>query len=191
MANPKIHRLVLYPRDAQYAAAWQPIMQALQAAEFIANRWGGEAGQRFTAGNRFLAYITFMGCSPYIEFEPPPDGSSDFCHVQFSEIYSGTQFRRASQNVFARCPKCGKRLANWESAVLNWREDPARYHFQCDKCHGEVSLYQLGWRHNAGFSRMFIDVMSIYPQEGVPVDALLALLEKASGTPWDYFYTDQ
>jgi hypothetical protein len=63
--------------------------------------------------------------------------------------------------------------------------------FRCDKCHEEVSLYQLAWRHTAGFGRMFIDVYSIYPHEGVPTEQLLIMLEKASGTPWEYFYTDR
>jgi hypothetical protein len=37
---------------------------------------------------------------------------------------------------------------------------------------------------------MFMDIYSVFPQEGVPNEALLDLLEKASGVRWGYFYTD-
>jgi hypothetical protein len=36
-----------------------------------------------------------------------------------------------------------------------------------------------------------MDIHSIYPQEGIPTDQFLVLLETYSGTPWNYFFTDQ
>ena len=132
-----------------------------------------------------------MGCSPSVELTPPPDGSLDFCHVQFSEIYAEPQFRSASQNVFARCPHCRKRATNWEHALAEWLNDLTAVNFHCDKCAAEVSLYQLGWRHTAGFARMFMDIYSIYPQEGIPTDQFLSVLETETGTRWSYFFTDR
>lgn len=192
MNTPQVYRLVLHPCDVAYVTpSWNPLTEALQTVQFIGDSWGDEQSKRFLAGDQFLNFITFMGCSPYIVFEPPPDSSLDFCHIQFSPIYSGVQFRCASNNVFARCPQCRKRVANWEPAITKWRTNSATTVFHCDKCHAEISLYQMGWRHTAGFSRMFIDIYSIHPQEGVPTDPLLDLLEKASGTAWRYFYSDQ
>jgi hypothetical protein len=63
--------------------------------------------------------------------------------------------------------------------------------FNCDKCGEQISLFQLGWRHTAGFARMFIDIYSIYPQEVISTDPFLALLETQTGAQWDYFCTDQ
>ena len=165
-------------------------MEALRAIQFISAPLGDEKGRRYLAGEGFLNFITFMGCSPYIAFEPPPDGSMDFCHVQFSVLHDRPRFRSASCNVFARCPQCGKRIQQWEKAIADWRTDPASTALRCDKCATEVSLYQLGWRHSAGFACMFIDIYSIYPQEGVPTDSLLDILGKACGVRWGYFYTD-
>ncbi len=192
MKISQLHRLILLPSDIDYAPpSWKPITEALQTAQFIGDSWGHENGQRYLTGDQFLSFITFMGCSPYIVFDPPSDGSLDFCHIQLSPIYTATQFRGASHNVFARCPQCRKRINNWEPAIAKWRTNSAATAFHCDKCHAENPLYQLGWRHTAGFARMFMDVYSIYPHEGVPTDSLFALLENVSGTPWHYFYADQ
>jgi hypothetical protein len=192
MATSQLYRLVIHPLGIHFAPnSWAPIIEALQGAGFLGDPWDEQGDQRYLAGDQFLSFITFMGCSPYIAFEPPPDGSLDFCHVHFSEIYTNLRFRCASRNVFARCPQCRKRIHNWETAISGWQEDPASNIMQCDKCGSEVSVYQLGWRHTAGFARMFMDIYSVFPQEGVPTDALLDLLEKASGVRWGYLYTDR
>jgi hypothetical protein len=191
MTISPLYRLVLHPLDIRYASSsWAPTIEVLQGAGFLGKPWSKTIERRYLAGDQFLNYITFMGCSPYIAFEPPPDGSLDFCHVRFSEIYAEPRFRCASSNVFARCPQCSKRIHHWEAAISSWREDPASSTLRCDKCGAEVSVYLLGWRHTAGFSRMFMDIYSVFPQEGVPNEALLDLLEKASGVRWGYFYTD-
>jgi hypothetical protein len=36
-----------------------------------------------------------------------------------------------------------------------------------------------------------MDIVSIYPQEGIPTDPFLSLLETQTGAQWDYFFTDQ
>lgn len=187
-----LYRLVLHPQDSQYVPkSWEPIIGVLQAEKFLSKSWGDKSQQRFLTGERFVDFITFMGCSPYIVFEPPQDGSLNFCHIQFSAIHLQSQFRSASGNVFARCPLCGKRLEQWKVALDAWQENPAANIIRCDKCHSEASLYKLGWRHTAGFGRLFIDVFSIYPQEGVPTDSLLGLLHASTGVHWQYFYSDR
>ena len=191
MSTSPAYRLVLHPDDIYFSLSeWQPIVEALQDVQFIGDPLVGQNGRRYLAGEHFLNFITFMGCSPYIAFEPPPDGSEDFCHLRFSNIYTHPEFRCASRNVFARCPRCGKRIQQWEAAITQWRENPASSVMHCDKCNAGISLYELGWRHGAGFARMFIDIYSIYPQEGIPTEPLLDLLEKVCGVRWGYFYTD-
>ena len=192
MNTSQIHRLVLFPTDSNSAlAAWAPLIEALQTERFLAGRWETNTGIHYLAGDCFLDYVTFMGCSPHIAFEPPPDGSWNFCHVEFSEIYPRAQFRCASHHVYARCPHCRKRIAHWGEAISKWHIDPNVTTFGCDKCQEQVSVYQLGWRHTAAFGRMFLDIYSIYPHEGIPTDQLLRLLEQATGNEWGYFYTDR
>ena len=202
MTRQKIHKLVLHPRHANFAlTSWDGLVARLREVAFLGEQLGEKLDKplnkslnkqnRFLVGERFLHYITFMGCSPSVELTPPTDGSLDFCHIHFSEIYPEPQFRSASQNVFARCPHCRKRIGNWEQAVSSWAKDSSADNFICDKCAEQVSLYQLGWRHTAGFARLFIDIYSIYPQEGIPTDSFLSLLETQTGAQWDYFFTDQ
>ena len=187
-----LYRLVLHPCDVRYApVSWEPIIEKLREAGFLGASWDDHGDQRFFAGNGFVDCITFMGCSPYIIFEPPENGSLDFCHVKFSEIHADIRFRSASRNVFARCPRCSKRIHEWEAPIAKWREDSSATVIQCDKCNTDVSLYDLGWRHTAGFARVFIDIYSIYPQEGVPTDAFLELLRTTCDTQWHYFYSDR
>lgn len=197
MTSQQIHKLVLHPRDTDFALlSWDGLIARLREVEFLERPHDEKHPNRFLVGERFFQYITFTGCSPSMEVTPPADGSLDFCHIHFSSIYPKTRFRSASQNVFARCPhsckrKCRKRISNWSQAVSNWSKDSSAVSFSCDKCAEQVSLYQLGWRHTAGFARMFIDIVSIYPQEGIPTDQFLSLLESQTGTQWDYFFTDQ
>jgi hypothetical protein len=198
MTCQQIHKLVLHPRDANFAlTSWDGLVARLREVAFLGEQLGEQLDKslnkqnRFLVGERFLQYITFMGCSPSVELAPPTDGSLDYCHIHFSEITPEPRFRSASQNVFARCPQCRKRISNWEQAVSSWTKDSSADNFNCDKCGEPISLTQLGWRHTAGFARLFIDIYSIYPQEGIPTDPFLSLLETQTGTQWDYFFADQ
>ena len=196
MTSQQIHKLVLHPLDADFAlTSWDGLIARLREVAFLGEQLDKPINEkqqnRFLVGERFIQYITFMGCSPAVELSPPTDGSLDFCHIHFSAITPESRFRSASQNVFARCPQCRKRISNWEEAVSLWSKDSSAVNFNCDKCAEPVSLHQLGWRHTAGFARLFIDVYSIYPQEGIPTDPFLSLLEAQTGAQWDYFFTDQ
>ena len=204
MTSQQIHKLVLHPRHADFAlTSWDGLIARLREVAFLGEKLGEqldkpldetlnkEQQNRFLVGERFFQYITFTGCSPSMELTPPTDGSLDFCHIHFSGITPESRFRSASQNVFAHCPQCRKRISNWEQAVSSWSKDSSAVNFNCDKCAEQVSLTQLGWRHTAGFARLFIDIYSIYPQEGIPTDQFLSLLETETGAQWDYFFTDQ
>ena len=192
MTSQQIHKLVLHPQDAHFSlTSWAGLITHMREIEFLDKPFNQKEQNRFLVGERFLQYMTFMGCSPSVELTPPMDGSLDFCHIHFSEIVPESQFRCASQNVFSRCPQCRKRINNWAQAVSIWSKDSSAVTFNCDKCAEQVSLYQLGWRHTAGFARMFIDVYSIYPQEVIPTDQFFSLLESQTKAQWDYFYSDQ
>jgi len=192
MTSQQIHKLVLHPQDANFSlTSWAGLITRMREVEILDKPLTKKQQNRFLVGERFLQYMTFMGCSPSVELTPPADGSLDFSHFHFSEIYPESQFRCASQNVFARCPHCRKRINSWTQAVSTWSKDPSAVNFNCDKCAEQVSLYQLGWRHTAGFARMFIDIVSIYPQEVIPTDQFFSFLESQTKVQWDYFYTDQ
>lgn len=192
MNEQRVHKLVLHPSAPGFALpSWDRLIRGLQAMEFLDKAFANDSDKRYLVGERFLQYITFMGCSPSVELTPPANGSLDFCHVRFSDIYTQPRFRRATQSVFARCPHCRKRMNNWETAISHWLIDPHAENFQCDKCANSVSVFQVGWRHTAAFACLFMDIYSIYPQEGIPTDQFLSELEALSGCQWNYFFTDQ
>lgn len=192
MSGSPVHRLVLSPCEPHYApGSWNAVREALLEAQIIDAPISKDEDNLFLIGEKFLQYITFLGCSPHIELVPPKDGSLDFCHIQLNPIYATPVFRHATNNVFARCPQCGKRIQAWQQAVSQWRNNPQSQQLVCEKCHAKVSLYQLSWRHTAAFARLFIDIFSIYPQEAIPTEQLMQVLENATDKKWDYFYTDR
>lgn len=187
----QISKLVLHPQDTKFGPkTWQNIQLKLRACGFIGTSLPGYES-RFLSGDHFLQYISFMGCSPAIEFEPPEDGSLDFCHIQFSDLDdSQPRFRHHSQGVMARCPECGRRLEPGLTLVDNFLKNPSQETFRCESCEFSGSVGVINWRQRGGLARVFVDVYSVYPQEGIPTEPLLKLLQDDTGVPWTYFYTD-
>ena len=191
-----IYRLVLHPEEANYAPESTAMIQTLlHDIGFIGDACeleGDEtAPQGFLVGEQFLQLLTFMGCSPNINLAPQQQGDRDYCHIVLSPIYTQPHFRRHDGDVFARCPECGRRDPDWQTQIERWQADMARTDYTCPHCENTISLYDLRWRQAAGFGRFFIDVFSIFPQEGIPTDKLLMALKKASGQPWTYFFTNR
>jgi len=195
-----LYRLVLHPQNAGYAPESSDIIQtALEEVGFIgescfeADSLVNEESQcsRFLVGEQFLQLLSFMGCSPNINLAPTDEADRDFCHVALSSVYPQSQFRAHERDVFARCPECGRRDTNWKIQIERWQVDNSLNNYVCPHCNKGLSLYDLRWRQLAGFGRVFIDVFSIFPQEGIPTDKLLSHLEKVSGQSWTYFFTNR
>ncbi len=195
-----IYRLVLHSQDAHYAPeSSETIQTLLQDLGFIGqacvkpdNRLNEDVQQQaFLVGEQFLQLLTFMGCSPAINLVPTDDDDRDFCHIVLSSIYTHAQFRSHEREVFARCPECGRRDPHWQTQIEDWQADNLRTNYTCSYCDKNLSLYDLRWRQAAGFGRFFIDVFSIFPQEGIPTDKLLSALETVSAQPWTYFFTNR
>ncbi len=188
-----IHRLILHPGDAERAPASQEaVCERLRELEFIGEAYehGNGTGERaFLAGEQFLQLLTFMGCSPHIELAPRQAGDQDFCHIRVSPLYPSPRFRAHARDVFARCPACGRREPDWLARIAAWQAG-AGPDWQCARCGEAGSLYRLGWRQKAGFGRLFIDVFSIFPQEGIPAERLLRELESLGAGPWRYFFSN-
>lgn len=192
-----VYRLVLHPQNADYAPeSSETIQKILFETGFIAESHSvldsrsADVGQSFLVGEQFLQLLTFMGCSPSINLTPQHDADRDYCHIVLSPIYAHVHFRSHERDVFARCPECGRRDANWPALIERWYRDRSRIGYVCHQCHKSTSLYDLRWRQVAGFGRFFIDVFSIFPQEGIPSNHLLSALEDACAQPWTYFFTN-
>ena len=181
-------RLILHVRDPAYVPEnMAQLEEVLREIGLIGKPWSDAAEQRYLIGERFLQLVTFLGCAPAIELEPPAQGGGEFCHVGISRLYSSVQFVADMQGVVPRCPHCRKRIDDWESIIRHWQENAA-YQAQCPICQNMVSPSDIDWRQSAGFGRFFISIYNIYPREAIPTQALLDTLQKCTQQSWEYFY---
>lgn len=177
------------------------IQQSLEkigfASQAIFSNTGDKADfdREFCVGTEFLSSLTFMGCSPYIEFEPPADlqynDVADFCFIRLSSNQQADVAYHAGQfeilKTAPRCKLCRKVISNWgdKAEALNhtWK-------LNCPHCETELLPATLDWRKASGSGSIFIEVMNIYLQEAVPTDGFMQQLESITASKWTYFYTD-
>jgi hypothetical protein len=185
-----IARLVIVPRDKDYAPEnHQAIVRALAELEFIGGSYPGNQGERrFLIGERFLNYLTFLGCSPAIEIAPPADDGEDFCHVVISPIHEQVQFCADAAGKGPRCPHCRYEERDWQSLARQYQAQ-AQQEYVCPRCQQMTPITELNWHKSAVMARVFISIFSVFPNEAVLADKVLQQLEQATGTGWRYFYS--
>lgn len=186
-SNKQTGRLVLTPDPAQTAPQLTPLIAYLHEVEFIGQPLNDPKMAAFLVGDGFLRLITFMGCSPSIELEPPADGSS-YCHVRLEGPWSKPRLLRGQNTQPPRCMQCRNRFSEWEQDLGGWCEDPTGADILCVRCGWRQRPVDLLWRQNAGFGRLFVTVEDVFPGEAVPVPSLMQGLRRTSGSVWQYFY---
>ncbi len=177
------------------------VIQALSQQHFIArpifasNEAALASDNEYCVGDAFLSSITFMGCSPYIEFEPPAElqknDAADFCFIRLSSskqtnfMYHAGQFEKLK--TVPRCQQCRKVISDWpdNAARLN-----RHWQLNCPHCDMALSPTDLDWRKASGLGNIFMQVMNVYLQEAVPTEAFMQQLESITQSKWFYFYTD-
>jgi len=193
-----IARLVIYPLELHYVPDDRRILaNALSEIEFIGEQLPVadpaiaptiNNGQRFLIGDQFLNFVTFMGCSPAIEIEPPDNGSEDFCHVVISPAHDKTEFCADAAGKGPRCPHCRHEEQDWQTLAKQYQDDTA-LEYACPQCQQITPLLNLNWRKSAVAARIFISIYSVFPNEAVLADKVLQVLEQATGARWRYFYS--
>ena len=149
----------------------------------------------YPTGENFLQLISFLGCSPMIELEPPTDpvelpaasAAGRFCHV-FLNCSETLTLRADNQCSPPRCPDCRQPVADWQARIETWKENPTQSGWTCAACHFKGQLTDLQFRKTAGFGRTFIEIRGIHPSEAVPTDALLNTLQRLTDGPWKTIY---
>jgi hypothetical protein len=193
------YKLLLYPQDPDCAPVdTAALADALQAIGFIGAPVAVADGVFYPTGDRFLQLVTFLGCSPAIEVDPPADpaaleparASGAFCHVYLA---SDTQlaFRADPRTPPPRCPACRQAFAAWQARIARWRKDPATLDWTCPACGHRGRLTELRFRKSGGFARTWVEVRGIHPAEAVPGEALLNRLYTLSGCRWQYSYLQE
>jgi hypothetical protein len=140
-----------------------------------------ELNNLFRVGNRFLQLGSFVGCSPYLQLEPPADGSDNFCHMllhgplESPRLYYGEGVRPP------RCPSCG-------TALIKWRQDVSSGLIGCRECGAKQPAEAIAWGKHAGYGRLFVEIRNIFPGEAIPAAELLNSLRDLDLGEWGYFY---
>lgn len=180
--------LLLYPRDPDYVPDDPAeLVSVLQAAGLFGEPISDLPGERYQAGAAFLQHISFLGCSPAVEFEPQQPGDETFCHVGIRHS-ERLQFRGGPQQVHVHCRQCRHRENDWNTIIDGWQADPEHYRYTCPQCATESVATDLNWRKTGAFARLFIELFNIYPHEAVPTDGIMKRLREATGVEWKYIY---
>jgi hypothetical protein len=141
------------------------------------------ARHTFRAGERFLELISFMGCSPHIELDPPAPGSEAFCHIALVGPSREPVLFHGTNTAPPRCPECGARITDWRQRLGGPTDT-----LTCVRCGMRLTPAELNWRRSGGLARVAVEVRNVFPNEAVPVPELMQRLERETGREWTYFY---
>lgn len=177
--------LVLCPSDPHWVVAEiTGLVEKLRSTGFINKALDGQ--NHFLAGDRFLDYIAFMGCSPDIKLEPDNNGKPfSAVHLRQSEFI---EFNRGTHTATPRCNNCGSPVHDWETGINAWLDSGGSLLMKCGSCQQQAVPWQYNWRRSAGFGRCFIEISNIYPKEAIPQQHFLDELHAFSKVNWQYFY---
>ena len=178
--------LVFNPRQLYFSQTdAEPLIAGLQKAGFIGETFSIDNYQAHLVGENFLKMVTFLGCSPQIELTPPDrENWHNFCHIQI-QYFSEPIYYRGMNRTRCSCSQCGARITDKLPDLSQWQAE--QQIIQCPKCQEKQPVEQLNWRQGAGFGQFFISVHNIYPNEAVPSDQLMKLLNSFY-QGWNYFY---
>ena len=190
------HKLLLHPSDHLCPTVGVEVLSdRLQAIGLIGQPVKPGDSLFYPTGENFLQLITFLGCSPTIELDPPSDpalvdaasAAGRFCHV-FLSCTDELQFRTDAQTQPPRCPQCRVPERAWQQKIKTWQKDSENISWQCPDCGFTGLLTDLAFRKTAGFGRTFVEIRGIYPSEAVPGEALRGTLRSLTGGDWKPIY---
>ena len=189
-------KLILLPAEPQCPPLdREQLVSELQAIQMIGEPLALDNGVFYPTGEQFLQQISFLGCSPLIELEPPSDpatlsadsAAGRFCHV-FLHCSISLCLHADKQCPAPRCPKCRQPFSDWRDAFSTFQQNPTLADWNCTGCGFSGQLSELSFHKAAGIGHTFIEIRGIYPAEAVPTDALLNRLQRLSGGPWRTIY---
>jgi hypothetical protein len=135
----------------------------------------------FRVGERFLQLISFVGCSPYLQLEPPASGEGDFCHIAIHGPFASPRLLLSDDVRPPRCPAC-------KATLKEWRQQVGGGLIGCSECGAKHPLEQITWGKNAGYGRLFLEIRNIFPGEAIPVAELMNRLQDLELGEWKHFY---
>lgn len=147
-----------------------------------------DSDRRYLLGEHFMQWVTFMGCSPYIELEPGEPGQP-FSHLVIEGPSTYPRLLQGRNTTPPRCAACRKRLGGWQATFETWRREQPGWLATCPHCGHTQDPASYDFRRSAGCGRLFLCVEHIFPQEAIPSPSLLNhLRDIAEDQAWRYFY---
>lgn len=185
------YKLVLHPLQAA-AEPRSPagLVAALGEAGLIGAAFDLDGRRHFRTGPRFLEHLTFLGCSPVVELDPPADDrdgharAGRFCHIELQSVTAAPRLRVRAEHP-PRCRQCRRPVERTRLHAA-----AAGGALICAGCGTTSRLEHLNWRQAGGYARVFLDLWGIHPAEAVPGDGLLEALRAFTDGPWGFFYTE-
>jgi hypothetical protein len=192
------YKLLLHPKDPDCHVAATTLADSLLALGLIGAPVQLAQETFYPAGEQFLQLVTFLGCSPAIELDPPDDpdlletasASGKFCHVFLSQT-SQPWFRCDDNTPAPACPHCREPLPDWPVQRSAWRGNPVQARWTCPRCGQSGDPAALSFRKTAGVARSWVEIRGIYPSEAVPGAALLDCLRELAGCDWKTIYLQE
>jgi len=183
--NNFYRRLILYPL-APLNGDPPRLQQFLRKIGFVADKWHFQNQDYYLAGDRFFNAVMFLGCAPHINTRPSAAGElpDNFVAIKLAvKCYQSMVFYPGKPAFTLLCRFCKKDIGFPAVSNLSAMVD-------CPHCGQVNSLLEKNYRHQAGISNYFIEIMGIFEGEAVPSDALMTGLARESNGKWNYFYAD-
>ncbi|WJW76112.1 hypothetical protein QVG61_03190 [Thiohalobacter sp. IOR34] len=184
------HKLILHPVATELAADFPATVQhCLEELGVLGAPFELDGRRHHRTGDGFLGHFSFLGCSPYLELDPPDEPAAReeaarlgrFCHIHLQPRI-GPPTLRCDANARPRCPAC--RAAAPLARIRAGQEAP----LPCPRCQAHWGPGDWLWRQGGGRAVFFLDIWGIHPAEVVPQTTLLEALAALGGSDWQYFY---
>jgi hypothetical protein len=192
------YKLLLHPKDPDWHVETTTLADSLHGLGLIGAPVQLAQETFYPVGEQFLQLVTFLGCSPAIELDPPDDpalleaasASGSFCHVLLGNT-AKAWFRGDDNTPAPPCPHCRTPLADWPALRSAWRDISAQARWTCTTCGQSGEPAGLVFRKTAGVARSWVEIRGIYPSEAIPGSALLDCLRNLSGCDWKTIYLQE
>lgn len=177
-------KLVLYPDVSQPVPEPGAVLQILAELGIIGPAFELDGRSHYRTGPVFLDHLTFLGCAPAIELDPPATGLDEaaragrFCHVHLPPPTAEPHVRHRP----GQPPRCRACRGEFTVKALATAADV----FVCPGCGRHVPARHLNWRQAGGYACLFLEIWGIHTGEAVPGEQLLGRL----GADWNFFYTE-
>lgn len=176
-------KLVLHPDAEADPPSCASLLALLDELGVIGPSFALDGRTHYRTGPGFLDHLSFVGCAPAIEVDPPAAEveaaarAGRFCHVHVTAATALPRVR-CHPDRSPRCRHCRKEFP--PTALMQTLP------LHCPGCGRPSRAGALNWRQSGGCARLFVEVWGIHTGEAVPGEQLLERL----GPDWTFFYIE-